>query len=147
MSLIGRIGKRFRAIGARARLEGEMQGEMLVHIEQAAERFRARGMSASEAMIAARREFGNVGVLQEEARDARGARWIDSVAGDLRHALRQFGRTPIIAATIVLTLTLGIGVASAAFTTLDSILLRPAPGVPDDPALVTIRGINITDGQ
>lgn len=147
MSLIGRIAKRVRAGAARSRLEREMQEEMAAHVEQAAERYRARGMSDQDALLAARREFGNVGVLQEEARDARGARWIESALGDMRHALRQYGRTPLLAGTIVLTLTLGIGVSSAAFSVVAGVLTRPAPGVPDDAALVTIRGIQVEDGR
>jgi predicted permease len=124
-----------------------MQEEMQEHIERAAERFRARGMCESDALIAARREFGNVGVLQEAARDARGARWIETTVGDLRHAARQFARTPLLAGTIVVILTLGIGVAAAGFSVISGMLTRPAPGVPDDPALVAIRGIDIADGN
>src|SRR6476660_7308793 len=126
MSLVGRITKRLRASTARARLEREMHEEMQEHIAQATERFRARGLSDGDALIAARREFGNVGVLQEQARDARGARWIESVQGDLRHALRHFARSPFLTATILVTLTLGIGVSSAGFSILSAVLTRPA---------------------
>src|SRR5205085_8492130 len=112
-----------------------------------AERFRARGMSEADALAAARREFGNVGVLQEQARDARGARWIEAVVGDLRYAARQVGRTPLLATTIVLTLTLAIGVGAAAFGTLSGVLTRPAPGVPSDKALVAIRGLQRYEGR
>src|ERR1043165_8126626 len=147
MSLTRRMRKRVRAAAARARLERDMQAEMREHIAQAAERFRARGMSEADALLAARREFGNVGVLQEEARDARGARWIESVVGDVRHSFRQYGRAPLLAATIVLTLTLGIGVSSAAFSLIAGVLTRPTPGMPADPLLVTIRGIGVNDGR
>ena len=42
-----------------------MQEEMREHLERATERFVARGMSPADARLAARREFGNVAVLQE----------------------------------------------------------------------------------
>lgn len=145
MSLIGRIRKRVRAAAARSRLERDMQEEMREHIAQAAERFRARGMSEAEALAAAKREFGNVGVLQEEARDARGARWIESVVGDIRYAARQIRRTPLLATTIVLTLTLAIGVGAAAIGTVSGVFTRPAPGVPDDKALVAVRGLLLNE--
>jgi predicted permease len=132
-----------RSIAARRRLEREMLEEMSAHIEQAAERFRARGMSARDALLAARREFGQPGVVQEEARDARGSRWVDSLVGDLRYAVRHFARTPLTTVTIVLTLTLGIGATASMFSVMDGIFNRPAPGVPDDPALVSIRGIRV----
>jgi predicted permease len=141
MSLFGRMKKRVRAAAARSRLEREMQDEMQEHIDRAAERFRDRGLSEADALLAARREFGNVGVTQEQARDARGARWIESVLGDIRYAARQIRRTPLLAATIVLTLTLAIGVGAAAIGTVSGVWTRPAPGVPDDKALVAIRGL------
>jgi predicted permease len=124
-----------------------MQEEMAAHIEQAAERFRARGMSDAEAMLAARREFGNVGVIQEQARDARTLTWLESLLADLRHAVRQFARTPLMTGTIILTLTLGLGVSAAAFSVLSGMLSRPAPGVPADAALVAVRGIDVVDGS
>ena len=145
MSFIGRVQKRIRAGAARRRLEREMQDEMREHLERAAERLRARGMSEADAMLAARREFGNVGVTQEEARDARGLRWIDSALGDLRYARRQFARTPLMTATIILTLTLGLAASAATFSVLSGMLDRPAPGVPADPSLVAVRGIALVD--
>jgi len=59
----------------------------------------------------------------------------------MKYALRYFARTPLTTITIVLVLALGIGFSSAVFSVLNGILTRPAPGVPDDPALVKIRGL------
>lgn len=47
----------------------------------------------------------------------------------------------------MLTLTLAIGVGAAAFGTLSGVLTRPAPGVPADPALVAIRGLQTSNGR
>ena len=120
-----------------------MLEEMAAHIEQAAERFRARGLSDREALLAARREFGHTGVVQEEALDARGSRWVDSIAADVRYALRHFTRTPLATLTIVLTLTLGIGATASMFSITDGVFHRPPPGIPDDPTLVLVRGIDV----
>ncbi len=143
MGVVGRVRHWLRSIAARQRLEREMLDEMSAHIEQAAERFRARGMSERDALLAARREFGQPGVVQEQARDARGARWVDSVAADLRYALRHYARTPLTTATIVLTLTLGIGATASMFSIADGVFNRPPPGIPEDAALVLIRGIEV----
>jgi len=79
---------RLRAIFLHRALENDMQAEMRDHLDQATERYLARGMSPAEAKLAARRDFGNVTALQEEGRDARRARWIDALRGDVRFAFR-----------------------------------------------------------
>jgi predicted permease len=132
---------RLRAIAGRRALERDMQEEMRQHIEQAAERYAARGLTPDEAREAAMREFGNVALLQEQARDARGVRWIETLAADLRFAVRYFARQPMMAATIVLVLALGIGVNSALFSVIQAFTMRPAPAVPDDAARVRIHGL------
>ena len=46
---------------------------------------------------------------------------------DLRDAIRQWARTPVITAVVVLSLALGIGANTAIFSLIDSLLLRPLP--------------------
>ena len=134
------IRSRLRAVFCRSALDREMRDEMALHLQKATERLMARGLSEAEARDAARREFGNVAVLQEEARDARGARWIESLSADLSFAFRHFSRTPITAITLVLVLTLGIGVNSVVFSVLQAFILRAPPGVAVDESLVRVRG-------
>jgi putative ABC transport system permease protein len=136
---------RLRNILRRRAIDREMLEEMKAHLERATERLVARGLSPGEARLAARREFGNVAALQEEGRDARGARWIESVASDMRFALRYFMRKPLSTATIILVLSIGIGVHAAAFSLIQSMTMRPPPGVPDDDALVAVRGMRKTE--
>ena len=116
-----------------------MQEELRAHLARAEERFRARGMTAEDARLAARREFGNVAVIEDDARNARGARWMDALRGDLRFALRYFARRKLTTATIVLVLTLGIGVNTALMSMVQAFTMRPAPGVPRREGLVFVR--------
>ena len=46
---------------------------------------------------------------------------------DVRFGLRVFARTPVLTATVVLTLTLGIGATTAVFSIVQAVLLRPLP--------------------
>lgn len=46
---------------------------------------------------------------------------------DLRYAMRQIRRAPGFAFTVVLTLALSVGVATAVFCVIDTVILRPLP--------------------
>ena len=49
------------------------------------------------------------------------------LAGDLKSAWRQWRRSPSVAAIAILTLGLGAGAATAIFSIVDAVLLRPLP--------------------
>jgi predicted permease len=52
---------------------------------------------------------------------------VAAFARNLRFAVRQLWKAPVFAATIVLTLALGIGAATAIFSLVEGVLLRPLP--------------------
>jgi hypothetical protein len=54
-------------------------------------------------------------------------RGLTGVAGDVRFAWRQWRRSPSFAAIAILTLGLGAGAATAIFSIVDTVLLRPLP--------------------
>ena len=134
IDFLRRFGRRIRAIVGRRALENDMQAELQQHIERATDRLIARGMPPAEARIAARREFGNVTVIEEQARDARGARWVEALSGDVRFAIRYFARHKATVAIIVTVLALGTGTNTLFFSIFQSEFLRPAPAVPRDDA-------------
>ena len=139
--MLTRIRYWLRALVRRSAMEREMRDEMQLHIARQTELLVARGMSRVDARVAARREFGNVGVHQEDARDARGVRWFESIIADVRFAFRFFARKPLSSVTIVLVLAFGIAGYAAVFGLLQSATMRPPPGMPDDDALVVLRGM------
>ena len=49
--------------------DSEFQDEIQEHLQLLAERFMAQGMSREEATAAARRQFGNATLLQEDRRE------------------------------------------------------------------------------
>jgi predicted permease len=50
---------------------------------------------------------------------------------DLVHALRALARTPVLAAVVVLSLGVGIGVNTVVFSWIQALVFRPIPGVAD----------------
>ncbi|HYC50734.1 MAG TPA: ABC transporter permease, partial [Gemmatimonadaceae bacterium] len=133
MTFLRHALRRLRAISRGGTMESEMQDELRQHMERATERYQARGMTHDEAVAAARREFGNRTVIEEEGRDARGARWISTLAGDVRFALRYFTRHKATVAIVIAVLTLGTGANTFFFSVFRDTFLKPAKGVPVDP--------------
>ena len=68
----------------------------------------------------------------------------DAVPRSLRHATRQFGRHPRFSLTVVITLALGIGLATAVFAVMDAVLLRPLPVV--DQRRLVMMWAGLSDG-
>jgi predicted permease len=94
-------------------------------------------MSPDEAYLAARRQFGNPAVLRQDIHEMNGITWIEHMVQDLRHALRQLARSPGFSGTVIVTLALGIGAATAIFSVAETVLLRPLP-YPDSDRIVRI---------
>ena len=140
MIFVRRVFLRLRAVFGRQRLNDDMQAEMREHLDRATERLVARGMSPQQARLEARREFGNLTVIQDDAGDARGMRWADALIGDLRFALRYFARHKATVAIIVVVLALGTGVNTMIFSLFQSQFTRPAPAVPNDDSHARVWG-------
>ena len=104
----------------------DLQEEMTFHQEQAAKEFEAGGIAPEAARYAALRQFGNATLLQERSHEVVAFR-AETVAQDLRFALRQLRRRPGFAITAVLVLALGIGASTAIFGFVDAVLIQPLP--------------------
>src|SRR5580658_392231 len=117
--------------------EAEIQEEIQFHLEEEAGDLRAQGLAGAEARRAARRELGNVALVQEDTR----AMWTwtfgEQLAQDIRYGLRTIAGNKTFSAMAILSLALGIGANTAIFSFMDSILLRSLP-VRDPESLVTL---------
>jgi predicted permease len=129
---------RLRSLGRLSRLESELDQELEVHLELEAEKNRRAGMSPEEARRTAHISLGGVEQTKERMRDAWGASFLEALGQDVRYGLRSIRQNKAFAATVVLTLGLGIGANTAIFSVVNGVLLRPLPyGEPE--RLVTVR--------
>jgi putative ABC transport system permease protein len=118
-----RLLNTFRA----GRVEREIERELAFHLAERADALRAEGLSDDEAARRARAQVGNPLLQAERTRDADVVELLDAGLRNLRHSARSLAREPGFAATVVLTLALGIGANTAVFSALDAVLLRPLP--------------------
>ncbi len=129
-----------RALFRHDALNRDMNDEMRDHLTRSTERLMGRGMSRRDAEAQARREFGNVSVLSEAGRDARGASWVETLRGDVRYGLRTLRSSPAFTAVAVLSLAVAIGANTAIFSLINAVILKPLPVErPDELLRVSIR--------
>lgn len=118
------IGVYARALVRRRATEADLDEEVRYHLERDVERRLARGETLADAQAAARRDFGNITLLTEQARDASRVHLIEQTRQDTRYAIRGFIHSPRFALTVVLTIGLGLGLVTTAFTIFDAYVLR-----------------------
>ncbi|MEZ4586391.1 MAG: permease prefix domain 1-containing protein, partial [Gemmatimonadales bacterium] len=135
-----------RRLFGRPRLERELDRELAFHLDEEVSRLIAEGVAPREARRRARIALGGVEQVKEEARDARGTRWVEEWLADTRYALRGLRRSPGFAAAAVLTLAVGIGANTAVFSVVDLLLLRSAP-VERPEELYLLRRAGLEEGS
>ena len=118
---------RVRALFSRHAVDEQLDADLQFHLEQAANELVEQGLSREEARLAALRAFGNPTRVVEDVRDMSVWTWWERLTQDVQYGVRTFRRNPAFAATVVLSLAIGIGANTAIFTLINAALLRTLP--------------------
>ncbi|MBV8630947.1 MAG: ABC transporter permease [Silvibacterium sp.] len=97
------------------------------HLSERIDELIEDGISPEEAAHRARREFGNVALIEERSREAWQWQFLESLFADLKLTLRRLGRSPGFTVTVLLTLAIGIGANTAVFSIINRVMLEPLP--------------------
>jgi predicted permease len=127
-----------RRIFARKRIYTEMSESVQEHLAERIEELMTEGMTRQQAEQAAKREFGNVALIEQRSREVWQWPNLESIAADMKFALRRLRKSPAFAAAVILTLAIGIGANTAVFSVVNSVLIRPLP-YPQPEQLVSLH--------
>ena len=110
---------------SRRRRYDDLSVSIQEHIAERVDELIAEGMPRGKAEQMARREFGNVGLIEQRSREAWQWPALESLLGDLKLIFRRLRKSPGFTATVLLTLAIGIGANTAVFSVVNSVILRP----------------------
>jgi predicted permease len=120
---------------SRRRRYDDLSVSIREHLEEKIDELMEDGMTRAEAERAAKREFGNMALIEQRGRETWQWPMIESLWADARFALRRIWKSPGISLIAILTLALGVGANTAVFTLTWAIILKGLP-VPNPGQLV-----------
>jgi predicted permease len=139
-----------RALIARRRLNRDFRDEVADHLARDIAYRVRQGASEPEARRAALAAFGSPAATHEALDDVHHLSVFTDLGRDVGFAARRLRRSPGYTLLVVVTISLGLGAATAVFGAVDGVLLKPLP-FRDPGALVTLwqtkpaEGLDIDD--
>jgi predicted permease len=116
-------------------VKSEVDEELRTHLEMRIDQLMASGMTREDAPREALRQFGDLEATRRYCREQDQTREnamqrslsLQDLTQDFRIGIRSLLRVPLLTATIVLTVGVGIGATAAIFSAIDAAVLRPLP--------------------
>src|SRR6185437_12529458 len=121
MAWIHGVIDRLSALVRRGERDRDLSEEIRFHLDMETAKQRARGHDAATARAVALARFGNVTHVRDATRDERGHLFLEGYMHDLTWATRSLRKQPGFTALALLTLALGVGATTTAFTVLDTV--------------------------
>lgn len=105
--------------------EALLEEELRSHMELASQDALLQGSTPDEARAAAQRDLGSKLRAQEDARSVWGFHRLEQFQRDCVYSIRSLRRAPSFTIVAILSLGLGIGSATAIFSLVNTVLLKP----------------------
>src|SRR5271168_2900822 len=129
---------RLRRFTDRTRKDEDLAEEIESHLAHEQDANAARGLSQGESRRQANLRFGNPRSTRERVWRYRSIPWIEDLWRDLTFALRSLSKTPGFTVIAILVIAVGIGVNTAVFSVINTVLLKPLT-YPDPQAMFEMR--------
>ncbi|HXD24212.1 MAG TPA: ABC transporter permease, partial [Gemmatimonadaceae bacterium] len=140
MSIGSKAASLWRNLFQRERRQQSLDDELRSYVDLVADEFEREGMTREAARQRAMAEAG-VERSKELTRDTWTGARLDAAAREVKHTIRSLKRAPLFVCTVVLTLGIAIGGATALFTIIKGSLMRPLPGVAEPDRLVSVEPV------
>ena len=115
------------AIVRRKQVDAELDEELDAFLDAARHHHQREGRPADDAGRAARLALGSRAAVKDHVRDTRWESALEDVWRDVVYGCRYLNRHRGFAAAAVLTLGLGIGISTAVFSVVNTVLVQPLP--------------------